>query len=165
MSPVPNPGVPADAGKSPVWDGSDYVLADLPWHVQIVPMLGTIPIIGTLSTYAGAFEFGGGAYNNSSAQNDEFGWDLVLAKGTWLFEGMYQKSPNGGIASVKLDGAVIGSVDLYAAATINNFYFQIPNIAVASSGKKRLTFKAASRNAASTGWIMAVQGISLRRTA
>lgn len=155
------------ASKRPVWDGADWVMVDMPWHVQIVPILGTLPIVGSLAGVqnSGAYQ-GGVAYNISSAQNDEFGWDLILAKGTWLLEFFHQKGAGNAIATVRLDGSTLGTVDFYAAGTSYNNYGSVAGIVVAASGKHRLSLKAATRNASNTtGWTMPVQFISLRRTA
>jgi hypothetical protein len=142
-------------------------MVDLPWHVQIIPAIGTIAIAGSLSLVTNqAIVTGSAIYNSSSTQNDEYGWDLILAKGTWLLEFLAQKNVNNAIAQLRLDGANLTTHDLYAASLSYSNYFQSVGISVAASGKHRVSFKAATRNASNTtGWFMPIQFVSLRRTA
>lgn len=164
--PVPILGA-GDAGKYPVWDGADWVMVDMPWHIQFSPVGATLAIVGGLSVVTNqAIISGGAVYNVTNAQNDEFGWDLPLAKGTWLLEYYFQKNANNAIAQPRLDGVNLNPQDFYAAGISYSNGGNSPGIVVGSSGKHRLSFKAATRNGSNTtGWFMPIQYVSMRRTA
>lgn len=142
------------------------VAAVFPWTIPIVPFTNTIFVQGTKAMSALGSGVTGAVYNGTGAQNDEFGWDVMLAAGTWQIEALMQKQSTGAIASVRLDGVEVGTWDTYAGVTAANSLFTTAGIDVATSGKKRLTLKAASRNPLNTtNYFMILQTISLRRTA
>jgi hypothetical protein len=138
-----------------------------PWRIDIVPFTNTIFVQGTRAfTGPGNNTGGGTVYNNTGALNDEYGWDVVLGAGTWSFEGQFQRQNSGAIASLRLDGVEITTFDMYTASPTPNAIFGVAGIIVPTSGKKRLTLKATSRNALNTtGYYMITQALSLRRTA
>lgn len=154
-----------EASKGLVWTGSAWVPMDYPWQIQILPIANPIVMAGTVSLFASAIIGGGAVFNSSAALNDEFGWDVQLAAGTWTLSYWHRRSPADAIMQPKLDGANLGgTVDMYTAGTTNNIVESLSTV-VAASGKKRLSFKATGKNALATAHTMILQCIDLRRTA
>lgn len=141
----------------------------LPWLVSnACPWLGATAMTGTVSgpiALATGTVTAPSVYNGSNAQNDEYGWDVILGAGTWTISLTHYKGSTYGIASVRLDGTTVGSVDCYNASTTWYNPASITGVSVASSGKKRLSIKIASKNASSSGYYAAIQAFALRRTA
>lgn len=185
-------GVPArlaigTAAQGLVSDGSAPVWTDtLPWHISIIPMISTPDATpqGTWS-FAGAstdsglvFPFyapgstanSGGAPNLSNfnaggaAQNDAISYDVVLAKGTWNCHLWVRKSTNTGIVTLQQDGSDMGTVDTYAAAAAAA-KVSITSWSVSATGKKRMNFKMATKNASSSNYVLGVFAIEFQRTA
>lgn len=143
-------------------------VADLtPWRHNITPLLGPPDNIvggGTLAVALINGIYAGVAYLSTGALNDEVDWDVPLSAGTWAIDVMYQKNTSNGIFTVKVDGVTAGTIDCYAAASYNNVA-TIADIAVAVTGKKRIGFVMASKNAAATAYYFGLQHIVMRRTA
>lgn len=145
---------------------------DYPWVISIMPMAGTTggsDLVVVAGTWAALLDTGslhnGIVYNTTGAQNDEAGWDLTLAAGTYKFSYVHWKANDEGIATVLLDGVSVGTVDAYNSSQVKNVYSEITGITVATSGKHRLTLKAATKNASSSNFIVSMQAVQLRRTA
>jgi hypothetical protein len=171
---------PPTAGQALVWDAglSLWVPAtvsgggggggDMPWHVDISAETEADAVIGTwtLSHHGVGFANGGTGIANggSGAQNDEINWDVVLEAGTWDLVLHHRKSSNVGIYTVSLGGVSVGTIDGYAAAGTAGKN-TLSGITVATTGKKRLKLKMATKNASSSGYVATIEVISLRRTA
>jgi hypothetical protein len=105
-------------------------------------------------------------YNQSlGGQDAELGWDVVLGAGTWTIQLVYNKSTNTGIFSVRIDDVEVGTVDSYAAAAAANFISSVTGVVVASTGKKRVSLKMATKHASSSSFIGILQHARLIRTA
>lgn len=146
---------------------SDYDVL-LPWTIEKTPVAVWDPAlkVGSWSLATEAADlFGFPFVNNVPTQNDEIGWDLMMAAGTWNFNMTYLKFSGGTIITVNLDGVAVGTVDSYNSVTLNNQQATITGIACPSNGKHRLSLKAATKNASSTAFEMIVCGFQLRRTA
>lgn len=102
--------------------------------------------------------------NSSPAQNDAFSLNIALAAGTWDCNVFVRKASDKGIITLLMDGASQGTADTYAASgaaakvTVSGF-------TVASTGKKVMQFKAATKNGSSSGYQLSIFGIHFRRTA
>ncbi len=136
----------------------------LPWRVDVDVFLTPISqvnwnanVMDTLSVY-------NARRDSSGLQNDELSFDLVLAAGTWVLEGFWQVATSRGTATALLDGASVGAMDCYAGATTENQRLSLAGVGLAAPGKRRLTLRAASKNAASTGYTLVVKHVVLRRT-
>jgi hypothetical protein len=103
--------------------------------------------------------------NNSPTQNDEIGWDFIMAAGTWNLNMTFMKIANGAIATVNLDGAAVGTIDTYNSATTHNNHATVTGFAVPTNAKHRVSLKMATKNASSTGFELLMCGFQLRRTA
>ncbi len=166
--------------------GTEVCLTDLgsstafePWLVRILPTLdeqsgasGTWALIAfTNEVLVGPFVQPGAAnigaialYNSSTAQNDYVTWDIVLSAGTWNATFFVRKSSNTGIITLELDGVSKGTVDTYSAS-IAYGKVSITGFTVSATGKTVLKVLAATKNASSSGYLLELFGISLRRTA
>lgn len=156
----------------------------LPWHIYIVPMIMTPDATtGTWSnqlspghsTANAAFPFivpgstanSGTAQawqNSSGAQDDAFAVDVVLAAGTWDCHAWVRRSTNTAIITLQQDGSDMGTSDTYNA-TADASKRSITGWTVSSTGKKRMNFKAATKNASSSSYFLTFFGIEFRRTA
>lgn len=175
-------------GHLAVWNGSsadsikDGGVAPAnyePWRADILPTLSDPS--ATTGTWAvghwenesglGPFVYNGGStvgavgfQNTSAAQNDAVSWDVTLSPGTWNAAIWVRKSTNTGIITLLLDGVSMGTVDTYngsvayAKVTITGF-------TVTVTGHQTLQIKMATKNGSSSGYVVAMFGISLRRTA
>lgn len=139
----------------------------LPWRHDVGVFTPAALETGTWGFLPSASAINNGVkFNTSTAQNDETGWDLILAAGTWRLDGLFLKNNNYAIATVLLDGVSVGTFDGYAASSSYNNVVAITGITVALSGKHRISLKAATRNASNTtGWYIALSALSMRRTA
>lgn len=151
--------------------GSASEANTMPWHVVIPAETEPDTTINTwsivLHTEALNFANGGTGVTNglgTPAQNDEIAWDVVLAAGTWKLTMHSRKSSNVGIYTVSVEGTSVGTIDGYSASAAAGLD-TISGIAIATTGKHRLKFKMATKNASSSGYVGNPQAISLRRTA
>lgn len=147
------------------WAGTDAVTAGLPWKIDI--NVFTAPATNTnFSTITQASNFlMGGVRQSSGAQNDEVGWDVVLAAGTWTVEIICTKGTTRGVYNISLDGLSIGTLDSYAASTTDNNVLSITGVTVASTGKKRLLLRMAAKNTSASSYVGTLNLVSLLRTA
>ena len=108
----------------------------------------------------------GGAYvtQGTQAQNDEIGWNVVLAASTWTITTIYRTNSDAGIATVKLDSTTLGTFDEYGFGVHNNIS-TISSVAVAANGVYTLKYVMATKNASSSGYYYQIQWIALHRTA
>jgi hypothetical protein len=167
-------GAPVDGSSmeydddSGLWVPRRFVREDeLPWRIDVNVLLPRDLTVGTwLTQQANTLLMAGWIANSPAAQNDEVGWDLIIAKGTWNLSFIAATTVASAIASVRIDDVGVGTADLYASPTVLNVTKTIAGVVVASTGKKRVSLKAATRNALNTtGWTMAVSALGLRRTA
>ena len=134
-------------------------------HHLILP--GVTPVAQTnwssLTILAGTYF---GAYTSSSgAQNAEINWDLLLGAGTYTLDLFHFQGTNRGVYTISINGVDIGTtVDGYAAAGAHT-KSQITGIAVAIAGVQRLRVLMATKNASSTNYLGAIEGLALTRTA
>jgi hypothetical protein len=153
-----------------------------PWIVEINPMYASFSDVnfhdiymsndatapqamGAASGTGGRFPLNAGLFN-SGAQNDEVSFNVVLGAGTWDVRLLYSKFGNAGIITTSLDGTTLGTTDCYSSpsnTTGNTDAYT--GIVVASSGKKVLNLKMATKNAGSTGYYAIIHYIWLVRTA
>lgn len=149
----------------------------LPWHVNFTPMIakpdamtGTWALVqfndasNTFFVQATASVGAIGFYNSTSAQNDAFSYNVILAAGTWDCNMWVRKSTNTAIITLNMDGVSQGTVDTYAASVA---YAQvaITGFTVSATGKKVMQFKAATKNASSSNYLIELFGIEFQRTA
>lgn len=138
--------------------------SNLPWVVTLFAAAGA-PITNvnwSTFNYASASS---GSLDSSGAQNAEASWDVVLGAGTWTLETVVITSISRGIITASLDGTNIGTMDCYSGSSVVHVHKIITDISIATSGKKRLRFLMATKNASSSGYLGQVETIQFRRTA
>lgn len=101
---------------------------------------------------------------SSSSVGSAVWWDLGLAAGTWDIEPMYTKSSDAGIITVQIDGTTVGTIDTVGTLTYN-VRSMVQGVAVATSGKHRLTLAMLTKAGGSAGYSGYLQEVQLRRTA
>lgn len=155
-----------DSASSGVkWAGANAVTAALPWKID-VNVFTPAATNTNFSTVTQASNFlMGGVLQSSGAQNDEVGWDVVLAAGTWTFSVVCTKGTTRGTANVSLDGISIGTIDMYGASTTDNNLLSITGVTVATTGKKRLLVRMASKNVSASSYVGTINLVSMLRTA
>ena len=152
---------------------SEFLLgpSHLPWMIDIPSWPS--PVAQTNWNTRSIGPTGGGAeilfnsaVSSSGAQNDEIGWDVVLAAGTWDFELIHHKNTDRGIYTVYLDSTNIGTIDGYLfIGYVGNQIGSITGITVATSAKYRLKLKMATKNGGSSNYYGDISHIRLIRTA
>lgn len=137
----------------------------LPWLIDVDVVEQAVSHVGFDNIQANTLALLNLGKYNSSTQNDEINFDLVLAQGTWDVEVMHDTGASRGIISVQFDGVEKGTIDPYNASISYNNLSSVTGIAVAVSAKVRLKLKIATKNASSSGYFCQIQHIQLRRTA
>jgi hypothetical protein len=99
------------------------------------------------------------------AVNDEITFPVALSAGTWTIQMIQHTFTDRGIATFRLDGVSVGTIDGYSAGSVLNAIGSIAGVVVAASGKKVLSIKMATKNASSTNFNLLTPLISLVRTA
>lgn len=137
----------------------------LPWTIDIDPFAlpHTQTNWSTITTIANQVK--GAAIESSGAQNAEIGWDVTLAAGTWTLSIVVSTFSNNGIITASIDGSSVGTIDLYTAGAVLNSKKSITGITVATTGKKRLLLKMATKNASASAYYCDLSVLALRRTA
>lgn len=154
-----------DATSGVKWSDADSITAGLPWTIDL--NVFTTPATqtnwGTIAQSSTLFM--GGHRTSTGDQNAEVGWDVVLGAGTWTLSIICRTGADYGIATVSLAGTSAGTIDLYVDPGGDNNSKSITGITVATTGKKRLLFKMATKNASSSSYKGGLQAVSLVRTA
>jgi hypothetical protein len=102
---------------------------------------------------------------STNAVDNEIGFDVVLAAGTWTFELLHTMNSGNGIYSIQFDGVQKGVIDGYASTWTTNVLSSVTAISVPTSGVVRIKLKMSTKNASSSGYAGIIQHIQLRRTA
>lgn len=146
----------------------------LPWHIDLRAETPYDTNVGEYQIVAHAqpgsapfFANGGVGITNgldSPAQNDEIGWYVVLAAGTWNFTLNLRESTNVCIYTVTIDGSSIGTIDGYSASATATST-TITGFTVSTTGRKLLKLAALTKNASSTNYVIDIKSMHFRRTA
>jgi hypothetical protein len=148
---------------------SDWAFAnDLPWRIDIDPknQATTHTNFNTLGSVAGNNDHHFGYLISSGAQNALVTFTPVLAAGTWSIYFDTITFTDRGIFTISIDGVSAGTVDTYAAgAATYNVRKSITGISVATTGKKAVEFKMATKNGSSSSYVGLLTAITFIRTA
>jgi hypothetical protein len=106
---------------------------------------GGLTLATSTSQYFNIYSFQAGALN------DEFQFYKSLAAGNYTLFLLGLKFSAYGIATVRVNGAVAGTLDLYNSTILFNVIVSIP-FSIAFSGNHLFNFKIESKNASSTGY-------------
>lgn len=155
-----------DGAGNVAWADPNSIVGAAPWLVQVVPYLSPATQTNWSSRVVSANQLSNGymSTNPPHSQNAEIGWDVILGAGTWTVDVMYASGANGGITTVSLDGLSIGTFDQYESSGTFNKVGTIPGVSVATTGKKRLLLKQATKNPSSSAYAGAVSLVQMRRT-
>ncbi len=147
------------------WADSTAITAGLPWHIDIVAISNPATQTNWSTLLQNSSLVLGCRLESTGAQNAELGWDVTLAAGTWRVDVWGHTLTDSGITTVSLDGATIGTLDWYSNPAVANVAKSITGVTVAATGKKRLLFQVATKNASSTSYYGRLSMVTLTRTA
>jgi hypothetical protein len=166
-----NPVVVGNATKKTdydtLWDNADFLLACLPWIIDI-------DVCGPAGSDVKWHFYGAPAdYCFGEARTSEGGditaqvtWPIIMGAGTWTFWCMYGEGINTGIISAYIDATLLGTKDTYSGEPIgNNNEWTITGIIISATGKKTLKLAMEAKHASSSDYIGMIQHVRLIRTA
>ena len=156
----------------------------MPWEVYIDPYPTAVAQTGFDGlTNPGSYNANnpvaatGWKRQGTAAQNNLIAWDVVLSAGEWSMEALYSTSTDCAIITVALDdgegfvnidqapyGGSVATIDTYSAALTNNVRTSITGITIPTTGKYRLRFMAATKNASSSNYQVNLNRIRWLRT-
>lgn len=110
---------------------------------------GAVATASSTSQYYNLYTFQPGALN------DEFQFQQFLAAGNYTLYLLGLKFSAYGIATVRVNGTSIGTIDLYNASFLFNVVMSIP-FSVSFTGNHLFNFKIESKNASSSGYTFPV---------
>jgi hypothetical protein len=99
------------------------------------------------------------------ALNDEIGWDVALGPGSWVVTVEHWRNADEGIFTAYLGDDELGVVYCYGAAPETFVLSGFPAIDLDAPEVRRVRVRITGKNAASSGHVVAINGIYLRRTA
>ena len=99
--------------------------------------------------------------NSLGNLNDEIEYKFFSKRGTFILSILTITKPNGGIATVYIDGIAQGTIDFYADVTNYNTIVTL-EISIPSDGDHTLNFKVTGKNASSTGYVITISAFWLR---
>ncbi|HLA37013.1 MAG TPA: hypothetical protein VJZ02_00935, partial [Candidatus Brocadiales bacterium] len=135
-------------------------------HLTILPWAYNAIVQGTWAFNVDVNQATANSFYNSTAANlDQLDYKIYLAPGTYSLSLLGLKSSNRGIIDILLDSISVGTMDTYAASTVQNNVASLAGITVSTGGLKTLSVKVNGKNASSTGYYMDISSISLWRTA
>jgi len=102
---------------------------------------------------------------NPAALNDETYFEVWLDVGSYTFDINHSKQAAGGKLTIRIVGEPFTGwiLDFYNAATLVNQH-DILAFDVTIAGKKKISMKAASKNASSSGYVLNITYISIKKT-
>ena len=101
---------------------------------------------------------------SDGTQNASIDYTVDLSPGTWSLKFFGYRDAGLGIATIKLDGTTIGTIDLYAAAPAA-YDTTITGITVSTDGAQTLQVVMATKNASSSGYQGNASWFTMWRTA
>lgn len=153
----------------PRYDAPSAAVSVYPWLVDVNVLLPGSASVGTWSVTHNANYLT--RENSSNVQNDSLSYDLVIPAGTWTLWFLFTKNNDRAIVTFDLDGTALTAfgaasttIDGYNGSVSYNQEASITGIVIPSTVKRRLTLKAATRNASAVGWYMSPQALRFART-
>jgi len=103
--------------------------------------------------------------NTTTADSHKMTWkNVILAAGTYKISLMCVSRADGGIATVKLNGTAIATLDTYSAGTTNDVVVEATDIAI-TQGSYDIEVSNPTKNASSTSYRVYCTVIMFERTA
>ena len=118
---------------------------------------------GSLGRLPTSAELGGGYGYQAGTLNALYSYQADVAAGTYTLTVVERRDANTAIATVTIDGSVIGTWDGYSAAQTHNNVTTFSGIAL-TAGNHMIQFQALSKNASAGGYYLGIQWLSLDRT-
>ena len=133
------------------------------WRAEINASAWQATAVGAWVTAAtGTFTYFSAV--SDGTQNASIDYTVDLSPGTWSLKFCGYQGPGLGIATIKLDGATIGTIDLYVAAPAA-YDTTITGITVSTDGAQTLQVVMATKNASSSGYQGSASWFTMWRTA
>lgn len=149
------------------WDGLS------PHAVEIHPNRFPAENTGWNNTQANSASFSGATNSSGGAVDALIGWDVQMRRGTWRIDLCHFSGTNRGIYTVEIanvtEGGTVGSfttltaIDGYEAAGTHK-RSSVLGLAIATSGRKRLRLRMATKNASSSSFIGSFEHLAMIRT-
>jgi hypothetical protein len=114
-------------------------------------------------TYIADAAYYGWVNQSDGAQGDQISFDFACDAGVYDIELFHLPFQSRGIYTVKVDGAVAGTIDGYAAS-LAPARTALAGVAI-TVGRHTLSFLMATKNASATGYIGMIEHVVLTRTA
>jgi len=134
-------------------------------YVRINPCFYTTVVAGTWAVSTNTGQLNSNYMNNTSgSQNDQIDFEKVyLSAGSYQAIACFVRINDQGICSILLDDVSVGTIDTYGALALN--IIADTTFTVGSSGLKKLSLKAATKNGASSAYNLSISEIAIFRTA
>jgi hypothetical protein len=158
----------SDQKELSFYDGSDFQDGYTPIYSLFQhPFWEHTVVSGNAPTWASDVSQSGAGYwrQNAAALNDELSYSVALPAGTYHIEAMTLKASTSGIMTIKWNGSTVSTHDLYSASVIYNNRVVSSSFNVTIGGVYTFGIKAASKNASSGGYVLAVSWYQFIRTA
>lgn len=115
---------------------------------------------GILNQSGGA-QFGG-TLTSDGSQASSVTYDFYADIGTYSIDIFHLGGTNRPIYAVSVDGQSVGTADGYNATSVSK-YTTVTGVTIGSSGRHSLTLLCSTKNASSTAFVGAINGITLRK--
>ena len=133
------------------------------WRAEINASAWQATAVGAWGTGAtGMFTYFSAV--SDGTQNASIDYTVDLSPGTWSLKFFGYRGPGLGIATIKLDGTTIGTIDLYVAVAAA-YDSTITGITVSTDGAQTLQVVMATKNASSSGYQGNASWFTMWRTA
>jgi hypothetical protein len=171
--------IPSGVAGWKVWSPSSLTITDngsnnqtvqnlvpVPTHAQVRLDLAIVTgAVSNVGTWASP-QFGTNLfmrYNSSATLDDSTTFGVKLSDGTYSVELVADQGPDAAIVTVQIDGASVGTMDLYNASA-RVYLVGISSVSIAE-GYHAITLLAASKNASSSSYTMRLGYMVFTRTA
>jgi hypothetical protein len=104
-----------------------------------------------------------GRYRRSGGLGNYWEFAIVTDAGTWTFDILHHQAASGGILTVTVDGASVGTIDCYAASDTANVFTAFTGISL-TAGRHTVRMEVTGQNASSSGFIALLQRLYGART-
>lgn len=135
----------------------DSFITVLPWHYSSIPQGTWIVTIHSSNIHNLHF------MNDSNTINDAVTYNISLSRGIYTFTLYHSKGSARGILTLLINGISAGTIDFYDPSTTWNDKSSISNIVIPSLSYYNVTFKAASKNPASSYYYLPINSFSFTK--
>jgi len=134
------------------------------YNYSLFPKITAVSGTWVVNSDANNYPYGANLKVNVPAINDAFSFLVYLDIGSYNINFLSYNYPGAGIVTLQVDGASVGTVDLYdAGGTYNNIGSVA--ITIAAAGTKTIKFLCATKNPSSSDYAMLINDVLIERTA